>query len=65
MKPRDEAGKFISPSDVIRYRTIDVWDLREGNVLKTLRDATDNDLDRLREQYDEPWHDIQIEHMED
>ena len=64
-KPRDETGRFISPDDVVRYRTLDVWDLREGNVLKTVHDATDKDLDQLREQYDEPWHDIQIEHCYD
>lgn len=43
-----------------RYE-ITVWDTRDGDIVKKCWSGTQRDLDRIDEQYDEPWHDIVID----
>ncbi len=52
----------MSEKEVVRYRQIDVWDIVEGDVVKTVYDATDRDLEELEQQYDEGWqYDVKAE----
>lgn len=62
-KPRDESGRFMSSDDVVRYRSITVWDDRDGNIPKCAYDATDKDLREIEEYYDEPYYTIQVEEI--
>lgn len=61
--PRDETGKFVSPKDVIRYRSIIVWNLEsEGDSVAHRWHATDRDLEELERMYgDDPAMQIQTE----
>lgn len=62
MKPkvtRDERGRFAKPDPTV-YK-VNVWDY-EGNIVKYLPEATEDELDEIEEIYgDDPHYMIQVE----
>lgn len=60
---RDDAGRFISPADVARFR-VTVWNLTEGDIEKKLWEASQREVDEIEARYeDEPGFEIQIEDL--
>lgn len=56
--PRTQKKKPMADE---RYE-VTVWDIREGDIVKKLWDASYEEAEEVREHYaDEPFHEVQIE----